>query len=102
MGIFSYNRNMETFNQHPQHKRLLVGNNGTIISTSNWIQLKTTITKTGYEELKFRIGSRTDGTRKTLNLKVHRLVAEMYVSNPEKKPTVNHKDGNKLNQNYKN
>lgn len=39
---------------------------------------------------------------KTKSWKIARLVAETYIENPENKPEVNHKDGDKLNDNRSN
>lgn len=47
--------------------------------------------RTGYLECGLCEGSKT-----TIRA-VHRLVAEAFLPNPESKPQVNHKDGNKLN-----
>lgn len=58
--------------------------------------LKPGTNRHGYEYVVLSV----DGQKKTLT--VHRLVAETYISNPDNKPEVNHKDENKANNNINN
>lgn len=61
--------------------------------------LKQNVSKTGYWQVSTKVGGRF-GVAKCF--KVHRLVCEAYHDNPENKPFVNHKDGNKLNNHASN
>lgn len=54
------------------------------------------ITKFGYNKAVIY----TDG--KKCNEFVHRIIAKCFIANPENKPQVNHKDGNKLNNSVHN
>ena len=51
--------------------------------------LKPRISKHGY----YYVNIYKNNKRKTV--KIHRLVAEAFIPNPENKPEVNHKDGDK-------
>ena len=52
--------------------------------------------KNGYLYVRLQIGNRKK------NFKIHRLVAEYFIPNPDGKPCVNHIDGNKLNNSVTN
>ena len=58
--------------------------------------LRQSNTTTGYKKVELV----KDGKRKSL--KVHRLVAQAFIPNPQNKPQVNHLDGNKINNNVSN
>ena len=59
-----------------------------------WLSKK--VDKDGYLVTMFTING------KTTTYKIHRLVALAFIPNPENKPQVNHKDGNKQNNNVDN
>ena len=70
----------------------VITKNGEVINKHNGRILKPQLNGKGY--LRVSIGKQL--------MFVHRLVAQKYVPNPENKLQINHKDGNKLNNYYKN
>lgn len=75
------------------YKNYIITKQGSIISKYTSEQLYVHVNKKGYNFVRLYV----DGKSKTYL--VHRLVAELYVDNPDNKPEVNHKDGNKSNNN---
>ena len=58
--------------------------------------LKTSLSGKGYKATKLSFEG------KSITVRIHRLVAQTYIPNPENKPQVNHIDGNKLNNHVSN
>lgn len=77
----------------------MVSNYGKVWSKRTNKQLRTTSTENGYEVFVSRFNGRKS---KSILFRVHRLVAIAFVENKHNKPYVNHIDGNKKNNYYKN
>jgi len=76
--------------------RLMVSNTGKIKSCITGRILKTYVSGRGYESLRFTL----DGGKKTIT--IHRAVAIAFIPNPNNYAEINHKDGNKLSNNFSN
>ena len=59
--------------------------------------MKTHGDKDGYQQLRMTVEK-----GKAVTVKAHRLIAQTFLPNPENKPQVNHKDGNKMNNTVSN
>lgn len=70
--------------------------NGEVFSCSKNRFLTKKLRKDGYYVVSVKLNGRSKW------YPIHRLVAEAFIPNPENKPCVNHRDGDKLNNNIEN
>ena len=76
--------------------RFLISSNGMVYSLYNYHQMKLETLPNGYVYLPIMLQK---PKRHVLTAYIHRLVALTFIPNPLNKLTVNHKDGNVLNNN---
>lgn len=77
--------------------KYLISEDGKVINAKTGRNLKQSINHNGYLQLTI-----TTQKGKSLNLRVHRLVAIAFIDNPDNKPEVNHIDGVKTNNHHSN
>ena len=73
-----------------------ISTHGEVKSIRNNKILKPFITKYGYKQVELNLNG------KAKKFLIHRLVAETFIANSNNKPHVNHKDGNKSNNDVSN
>jgi hypothetical protein len=92
---FSWNRQMKRIQNHPDY---YIDETGNVWSIKSGIlcQLNPPLNNHGYKQAVLC----TDGKRHPS--RVHRLVADAFIPNPDNLPEVNHKDGDKTNNHVNN
>lgn len=85
---------MKQIKQYPDYYAC---KNGEIFSSKSNKYLKASYDKQGYKRVGIYIGM-----YKMKTIKVHRLIAETFIKNKFNKKEVNHKDGDKSNNNVSN
>jgi len=83
---------MEEWKDITGYPRYMVSNTGKVWSKYLKRTLKTEVSHRGYVRCML-----TNGGDSKIKVSVHRLVADHFIPNPENKPTVNHKNKDKLN-----
>ena len=81
---------------HPLYNWIIVYPDGRIKSHNKF--LKPRITPRGYGKIVAQ--SRKENIYKECS--IHKLVAQTFIPNPDNKPQIHHKDGDKLNNHYLN
>ena len=74
----------------------IIGRDGVITNKDTGRVLKQKLTKRGYRRVTLSLNG------KISRYSTHRLIATLYVPNPENKPQVNHKNGNKIDNRVEN
>ncbi len=89
--------NDKTWKQIPNFNKYEASTNGNIRNAKTKRLIKGSVDGDGY-----LVSSLSDNNGKFINIKFHRIIAQTFIGNVDNKPTVNHKDKNKQNNDVSN
>lgn len=81
-----------------EYNQFQISNDGQLKNVKTGTVYKQVVNKKGYNQVCVSLGSRD----KKKVFRIHKAVAETFISNPNNKKEVNHKDGNKNNNHVSN